>query len=112
MLLKMSLFHSVFMQSGVPLRVCMYLFICTRRLYASVSQWTSGRVHVLAIVHSAAVDTMGCMHLFKSQFSPDARPGMGLQGHTQHYFSFLRELPASVRIALIISTFEGLFMCF
>ena len=62
MLLKMPLFHSVFMLSSIPLHVCIYIYTCIY-VYAlfirSSLNGYLGCVHVLATINSAAVNIGG-----------------------------------------------------
>ena len=47
-------------------------------------------MHILAIVNSAAVN-IGCMYLFKLEFSPSICPGVGLLDHMVVLLSVLKE---------------------
>ena len=59
--------------------------MCHIFIHSSVDGYL-GCFHVLVIVNSAAMNTGGCMYLFKLEFSMDICPGVGVLDHVVAQF--------------------------
>ena len=115
MLLQMALFHPFLWLSNISLCiyvcvyvrvyiqcVCMHIFVCIfiyihtpHLLYSSVNGHL-GCCHFLAIVNTAAMNSIAvlweCLCLFKLEFCLGKCPGVGLLDHIATLFIFLRNL--------------------
>ena len=74
----MVLFHSFLWLNSIP------LYICTTTIHSSVNEH-SGCFHVLATVHSAAMNTRVYISLWIKVY-PDICPGVGLLDHMPTLF--------------------------
>ena len=99
MLLKMPLFHSVFMLSSIPLHVCIYIYTCiyvyALFIHSSLNGYL-GCVHVLATINSAAVNIGGGVHVsFQIILFSGCMPRDWIAGSYTPLLQFFEEPPCS-----------------
>ena len=86
MLLKMALFHSFLWLTSISLCVCVYIYIYSTSslsIHLPVDTSVASMTWLLYVVQ---LWTLGCMYLFKLEFSLDICPGMGLLDHMATLF--------------------------